>query len=398
MGKNLKGKELGKGISQRKDGRYEARVVVDGKRISIYNNSLTELKKEFEKRKQINTNHVNTPNCKTLLQDWYNKWFEICKSPNLKSDVSRNVYNRKIKNTYIKILGSKYISQLTQLDIQNATNELFTNGYRDRTIKEALGILRECMDSAIANNIINVNPCINIAIKKTFSQNERRVLSKHEQDLFLNEVKNTYYYEAYAILLLTGMRIGEFSGLQWEDVDFVHKVIHINRSMQTEYFNGKKIEELTTPKTDNSYRDIPFFGETEQLFKNWKIKQDERKRIMGDRWRCKPEHGNLVFTSTLGSPVTRYVLTHDLNKVVQNINMKEIYLASKEGRQPIVFEHLHPHAFRHTFATRCFEKKMEPILVQKIMGHSNYNTTVSYTHILDNVVANEVSKVGNFLS
>ena len=119
---------------------------------------------------------------------------------------------------------------------------------------------------------------------------------------------------------------------------------------------------------------------------------------MGDRWRCKPEHGNLVFTSTLGSPVTRYVLTHDLNKVVQNINMKEIYLASKEGRQPIVFEHLHPHAFRHTFATRCFEKKMEPILVQKIMGHSNYNTTVSYTHILDDVVANEVSKVGNFLS
>ena len=36
--------------------------------------------------------------------------------------------------------------------------------------------------------------------------------------------------------------------------------------MQTAYIDGKKIEELTTPKTSNSYRSIPFFGETESVF------------------------------------------------------------------------------------------------------------------------------------
>ena len=167
--------------------------------------------------------------------------------------------------------------------------------------------------------------------------------------------------------------------------------------MTTAYLDGKKTEELTTPKTSNSYRTIPFFGETEELFRRWKKKQDVIKERMGDRWRGNPEHGDLVFTSTVGSPVTRYVIVHDINKVVQNINLKEIYKASSEGRIPKKFEHLHPHAFRHTFATRCFEKGLDPLFVQSVMGHSNYSTTVSYTHILDDVKSREVAKVGNFL-
>lgn len=56
-----------------------------------------------------------------------------------------------------------------------------------------------------------------------------------------------------------------------------------------------------------------------------------------------------------------------------------------------------PHALRHTFATRCFEKGMKPRTVQEIMGHANYNTTVSYTHVLDDIKIQEAERVGNFL-
>ena len=52
MGKDLKGKELGKGIRQRKDGRYEARLKVNGVEQQIYSNSLTEIKKEYIKMKK----------------------------------------------------------------------------------------------------------------------------------------------------------------------------------------------------------------------------------------------------------------------------------------------------------------------------------------------------------
>ena len=87
----------------------------------------------------------------------------------------------------------------------------------------------------------------------------------------------------------------------------------------------------------------------------------------------------------------------NIEKVVKNINLKEVQLAAREGREPRVLKHIHPHAFRHTFATRCFEKGLDPLFVQSIMGHSNYSTTISYTHVLDDTKQKEVAKVGNFL-
>ena len=359
--------------------------------------NLSNLKKSFEIAKAIVLRDEKNVRPNVTLKEWYTEWFEKCKAPTLKSDVSRKTYDRKVRNTYIAIIGDKRVEDITQINMQAATQELVDKGYTERSIKEALGVVRECMDIAIVNHIIRANPCTGIKVVNANMQKDRRVLTHAEQIQFLNEVKDSYYYEAYAILLSTGMRIGEFSGLQWNDVDFENKQITINRSMQTAYIDGKKIEELTTPKTSNSYRSIPFFGDTEQLFRAWKTKQDFYKQKLGDRWRARPELGDLVFTSTMGSPVTRYVIVHDINKVVQNINLKEIYTASREGRQPKEFEHLHPHAFRHTFATRCFEKGLDPLFVQSIMGHANYSTTVSYTHVLDDMKQREVAKVGSFL-
>jgi len=398
MGKDLKGKELGRGFCQRKDGRYEARAIVNGVKIDVYNLSLAKLRKEFENEKTriLNEQTINT-NIK--VKDWYQKWFDTCKAPSLKSDLCRRIYDRKIKNTFINLLGDKVLKELTQLNIQNATNDLIEKGYNDRTIREALGVFRECLDNAVINKVISINPCQQILIKNNNEcQKERRVLSQWEQELFLEEIENSYYKEAYYFLLLTGVRIGEFSGLQWNDIDWDKKVVKINKTMSTGYYNGKKVEELTTPKTSNSYREIPFFGETEHILKDWKKKQDQYKSKLGSRWRANPELGDLIFTTTMGSPVTRYVIVHDLKKIEQNLNLKEQSKAYFEGRNPRVIEHLHPHCFRHTFATRCFEKNMSPIVVQSIMGHANYDTTLSYTHLLDDRRSEEIKKVGNFLT
>ena len=53
MGKDLKGKELGNGITQRKDGRYMARFTVDGKTHTIYEFDLNTLKKKFSEKKHL---------------------------------------------------------------------------------------------------------------------------------------------------------------------------------------------------------------------------------------------------------------------------------------------------------------------------------------------------------
>ena len=398
MGKDLQGKELGKGFSQRKGGLYEARAMVSGKKIDLYDMNLSKLKKAFEIEKSRLLRDEKNIRPKIKFGEWYTEWFEKCKSPQLKSDVSKRTYNRRIKNTYGKLLFDKELKYISQINLQQATFELTDKGYVDRTIKEALGIVRECLDAAVANQIILVNPAIGIKIKETNIINERRVMTVSEQKIFLQEAQNRYYYEAYQFLLLTGMRIGEFSGLQWGDIDFTNKVINIRRSLQTAYYNGKKTEELTTPKTQNSYRKIPFFPETKECLIAWKKKQESCKERLGSRWRASPELGDLVWTSLYGSPVTRYVLSNDINKIVNDINLKETAIAQKEGREPIEFKHLHPHAFRHTFATRCLEKGLDSVFVQNIMGHANYSTTLSYTHILEDLRKREIAKIDTFLN
>lgn len=400
MGKDLNGKELGRGLSQRPDRRYEARAVINGVKIDLYDMSLPNLKKAFEaeKARVLRDEKGVRPNLK--FKDWYLEWFEKCKSPQLKSDVSRRAYDRKIRNTYVRILGDKKIDDVTQINIQDATNELISDeNYATRSVREAIGVLRECLDAAVANRIIVSNPANGV---KVFDDNteskERRVLEHWEQDLLLEETENSYYKEPYRILLLTGMRIGEFSGLQWGDIDFSKKKIHISRSLSTAYFDGRKVMELTTPKTGNSYRDIPFFGDCERLLLDWRNKQNIYKAKLGKRWRADEELGDLVFTTTMGSPITRYNIVHDMKRVEANIRMKENTKAYIEGREPRYFEHIHPHCMRHTFATRCFEKGLDPLVIQSIMGHSNYSTTISYTHILQDKTDEAVKKAGDLLN
>ena len=65
------------------------------------------------------------------------------------------------------------------------------------------------------------------------------------------------------------------------------------------------------------------------------------------------------------------------------------------GGIPKKFERVHPHALRHTFATRCFEKGMDAKVVQMLMGHQHYSTTIDiYTHVTETKFEEEIAKFG----
>ena len=201
----------------------------------------------------------------------------------------------------------------------------------------------------------------------------------------------------FYFMCLTGVRVGELGGLQWSDIDFSKKCITIRRSLSCSYCNGKKREMLVSPKTVNSTRQIPFLGEMEEVLKSQKEKQKRLRAELGERWRSGEEFSDLVFTTGMGSPCSRYIVDKEVKKVIKRIREKEAVLAVQEQREPKVIRDFHPHTLRHTFATRCFEKGMTPRTVQEIMGHANYNTTVSYTHVLDDIKLKEAERLGDFL-
>lgn len=400
MGKDLKGKELGRGLSQRPDGRYMGRAQIEGHSITLYDRKLKDLKAKLavavDEAKRSNL-LPGVDGKSVTLSEWFEEWFVKYKAPMLKDGGSPS-YKRKFLNYYGTRIGSKPLADIRQIHVQTAIADMLKEGRTSRSVREATGILQSCVEAAIANGLMFLNPVLGVMIPKC-EKVERRVLTVEEQEIFLGYLKATksWYEEMYKFMLLTGMRIGEVGGLQWEDIDFTSRFIYVKRSLTYQYEDGKKIMRLTSPKTENSVRKIPFFGETREVLEKQFEKVKRKREDLGKRWRQPEEFGNLVFLTSMGSPIGRYSIENDMRYVTQQINDMLKTEALYSGGIPKNFERVHPHALRHTFATRCFEKGMTPRAVQEIMGHANYNTTVSYTHVLDDIKSKEAERVGEFL-
>ena len=394
MGKDNKGRELGKGLYQRKDGRYEARAKINGKNIDIFGRNLRELKKRFEEEKELAANRLEARINRLTLSEWFDEWFENYKVPYVK-ETSVFPMRSKFYNSFGKRLGDMRLVDITNIDVQNVITQMNKEGKAASTMREALGRMRECMESAKNNRLIPINPCFEINVPWENRQVKRRFLSPEEQNTFLKTVEHNWYKEMFYIMFLTGMRIGEVGGLMWSDIDFDNKCIHINRSLSCQYEYGKKMLRLTEPKTHNSYRKIPFVGEAEEMYLSQQKKVKELKKTLGSRWRGEEGCEDLVFVTTMGSPVLRYHAEKEIKKVVKEINLQESVQAVREQREPVVFEDMYPHAIRHTFCSRCFEADMQPKVVQSIMGHQHYSTTIDiYTHVTDAKFEEEIDKFG----
>ena len=77
MGKSLNGKELGTGITQRKDGTYQARFVNRfGKRQSLYAKTQTEITKKLREAQYEDQKQINVVTSNMTLDEWYEVWMK----------------------------------------------------------------------------------------------------------------------------------------------------------------------------------------------------------------------------------------------------------------------------------------------------------------------------------
>lgn len=387
-------RKLPKGIRENK-GTYEARAMVNGVKICLYGSDLDHLIEEFHQAKEKVKNSIDYRKTMITLNEWFEEWFTEVKAHKVK-ETSIHPMKNNFKRTFGFYIGSKKLKDIKPLDVQRALNTMEQEGISNSAMREALGRLRECMEFAVGNQMIASNPCLIVEVPWTYKKAKEEIaLTQEEQNALLNEVEDSWYKEMFYFMCLTGVRVGELGGLQWSDIDFSKKCITIRRSLSCSYCNGKKREMLVSPKTVNSTRQIPFLGEMEEVLKSQKEKQKRLRAELGERWRSGEEFSDLVFTTGMGSPCSRYIVDKEVKKVIKRIREKEAVLAVQEQREPKVIRDFHPHTLRHTFATRCFENKMEPKVVQSLLGHSSISITLNiYTHVLDNKMDEEIKKFG----
>ena len=117
MGKDLKGKELGRGLSQRPDGRYMARAQVEGQPIVLYGWKLKELKKELALAVDEAKRSTLLPGMdgkSITLSEWFEEWYAKYKAPTLKGGGSPS-YKRKFLNYFGVRIGSKFLADIRQI-------------------------------------------------------------------------------------------------------------------------------------------------------------------------------------------------------------------------------------------------------------------------------------------
>lgn len=378
MGKDLKGRELGKGLSQRKDGRYSARFVrKNGKRIEKYFLKLPEAKKWLTDTRYEDEYCTIGSSSQMTVDTWFTYW-----SDNIESSIARystvKVHKSRYRNHIKDVIGYMSLADVKPMHCQNVLNILKNKNYSYGTIKMVRITMHVLFEAAVENDLLIYNPVRkNVYVKKetqTGNKKERRVLSLEEQRHFLDVAKGTRDYYQYILFLQTGLRLGELVGLQWKDVDFKNRIISVNRSMQ--WTPEKKCFVISLPKSSNGVRKIPM---TQDAYDALKAVEQKRKK---SKVMCM-EYAEFVFLNKKGVPTKNVTY-----------NGKLYRLAQKAG-----VDRLSPHVFRHTFATRCIEAGMRPKTLQKILGHSSIHITMNlYVHVLEEEKTKEMEKFEAYLN
>lgn len=394
---------LRKGECQRANGTYHYTWTDQaGKRHFIYAKTLEELRdNELEILKDI-TEGIKAEARYLSVNDCFEKWAETKRG--LRNHTFENyiyMYNMFVR----KNLGLKRVNTLKKSDVKKFYNYLADErNLKAATIGNIHTVLHQVLDFAVDDEYLRNNPSdkalAELMKSHVFKTEKRRALSKPEQDLFLNYLKYNptyqHWYPIFAVMLGTGMRVGEITGLRWCDVDIAKGLIDINHTLvyynhRQEGFKKGVYFGINPPKTEASNRVIPMLDFVKEAFAVEKAMQDALDI------KCSAEvdgYTDFIFINRFGDTQHQGTLNKALRRIIRDCNDEQLL---KEDNPDVLLPHFSCHNLRHTFATRMCESGINMKVVQNIMGHSDISTTMDiYTDVTKEFKENSFKELNEF--
>lgn len=373
MGKDLRGKELGVGINQQKNGLYSARFVDKyGKRRQKRFKKLQECRQWIADSSYIDE-HSNLAQANDMIVDAWFEYFIGIKKKTVRPNTVRN-YTERYEANIKPVIGKMLIADVKPLHCQKIFLDMAEDGYRTSTLYQTRIALYTMFELAKENDVLRYNPCKKSVKSDMGKPSEKKeALTIEVQKRFLEGAIGQSYENQYRFLLQTGLRTGELVGLKWEHVDFENRVLSIEQSMEYRYKVGEW--RIGEPKSKSGYRKIPLTEEAIRILKAQKVKNKEIREIP-EEW------SEYIFLSRKGEPVKNSTYDTALFKICDKVGIKRFSM----------------HVLRHTFATRCIEAGMKPKTLQKILGHSSIQITMDlYVHVTEEEKQKEIDLVAEAL-
>ena len=317
-------------MKRRSDGLYEKKITIQGKRVTFYGKSMREVNQKilhYEEEKE------KGPLFCEVAEAWQEEHF-----PTLAYNTQQGYFG-----AYHRVLrqyGKRNLQEISVREIDEFLLKLGQQGFAQKTVKNHQLILNLIFKYAVSQEYIPFNIIMNTSMPKNLKKTKRELPSSEEIEKVKKGLSCTYGLFAY-FLLYTGCRRGEALALQYQDIDFEHKLIHIRKSL---YHDGSE-PKIKLPKTEAGCRDI----------------------ILLDRLAEKIPHGkpeHYIFSEGgILMPRKRYET-----------------LWKQYCRESGVT--VTPHQLRHAYATILFEAGVDEKDAQELLGHSTIAMTRDiYTHI-----------------
>lgn len=234
-----------------------------------------------------------------------------------------------ILEDFIKSIKADMVSDLDILMIDNFIDTLSLRGYKPKTIKNKIVVIRSFIKFLYSKNLIDIRPEA-IEIPRTVEV-EANFLDEEEQLTLINSARNLRDKALIMTILSSGLRASEILNLKEDDL--YRRSLIVSRGK-----GGKPRVTFIDPLTEKSIREYHHKREVDSVF---------------------------VFTNSFGKPLSRQYLSRMISETALRAGIKKRVSA---------------HTLRHSFATNMLRKGARIEDVQPLMGHSNISTTRLYMH------------------
>ena len=370
---------LRKGESQRKDGNYDYRWTTrDGKRHSVYAKTLEELRAKEDEILRDKCDGIKTEARYVTINDVFEVWKQLKRG--LKDNTFQNykyMYEQFVKPDF----GNTRVSQLKKSDVKRFYNMLADErALKVSTIDSIHTVLHQVLDMAVDDAYLRNNPSDNVLkeLKQAhnFDTEKRKALTVAEQELFLDFLRRNHqynhWYPIFAVMVGTGLRVGEVTGLRWCDIDLKENLIDVNHTLV--YYNHAEngcYFNINTPKTKAGVRNVPMLEFVKQAF------IEERKYQMVNGIRCNVKidgYTDFIFVNRFGAAQHQGTLNKALRRIIRDCN-DEVLERNEEN--PVLLPRFSCHTLRHTFTTRMCEAGVNIKVIQDALGHADISTTLN---------------------